>query len=145
MSVVAYRDGVMAADSKAFGGSYQPSPGAKTKLYRLADGSRLGVVTAVLGMGERFAAWMNAGGDPAAWGTDKPDLRALLVRPDGSVFLADDSVYFSGPIETEFYAIGSGSHYAMGAMALGATAGLAVEVACRFDPHCGGPIRLESA
>ena len=63
-----------------------------------------------------------------------------MIKPDGSVFLADDSLYFSGPIECASYAIGSGALYAIGAMAEGASAERAVEVACMFDSHCGGPI-----
>lgn len=140
MSVVVYKDGILAADSKAYGGSYQSSPGWKRKIHRLVDGSRLGVTTAVLGTGERFVAWMNAGADPAAWvGEPKIDLRAIIIKPDGSVFLADDSLYFSGPIECSSYAIGSGAPYAIGAMAEGASAERAVDVAKMFDPHCGGP------
>lgn len=142
MSVVVYKDGILAADSRAYGGKYQTSPGAKAKMRRLSDGSRVGVTTAILGMGERFFAWMEAGADPKEWGPDpRPDLRAIIVRPDGAVFLAED-VYFSGPIETTCYAIGSGADFALGAMACGATAEEAVRVACRFDDHCGEPVHV---
>lgn len=43
-------------------------------------------------------------------------------------------------IKDQFYAIGSGGPYAMGAMAMGATPEEAVAVAARFDPNTGGEI-----
>lgn len=141
MSVVVYRDGVLAADSKAYGGKYQTSPGLKRKVHRLPDGTRVGVTTCVIGMAERFVQWMEAGADPEGWGADpKPDLRAIIVRPDGQVFLCDDGLHFSGPIETSRYAIGSGAEFALGAMSMGADAVRAVEVACEHDFHSGGPV-----
>lgn len=141
MSVVVYRYGVMAADSQAYGGAGEQSPGTKRKIHRLSDGSRVGVVTGVCGEGERFVAWLEAGADPAAWVGDKPDLRAIIVRPGGEVFLSNDSLHLSGPIECDRYAIGSGSAYAFGAMHMGATAEQAVGAAIEFDIHSGGPVQ----
>lgn len=144
MSTVAYRDGVLAADSKAYGGSGQNSPGEKRKIHRLKDGTVVGVTSAVLGMGERFAAWLDAGGDPTAWTGGDPDLRAIIVRPGGEMFLADDGLFFSGPIQCKQYAIGSGAAYALGAMSMGATAVQAVHVAIAHDYHSGGRVRALS-
>lgn len=57
------------------------------------------------------------------------------------------------PVES-FAAIGSGDEYAMGVMHATETVGdlrpqerlyLAVQAACRFDLHCGGDLRLETA
>lgn len=139
MSVVVFRDGVLAADCKAYGGRGQVSPGWKSKLHRLPDNSRIGIVSAILGEPERFLALLNADNNPLEWKGDKPDLRALMIAPNGSLFLFEDSIWPSGPINAgEFYAIGSGSDYAMGAMAMGASAVEAVRVAIQFDPNCGG-------
>lgn len=141
MSVVVYRNGVLAADSRAYGGRGQCSPGEKRKVHQLPDGGRVGIVSAKLGEPERFLAWIKDGADPTAWAGEKPDLRALLVKADGSVFLFEDGPYPSGPITCDaFYAIGSGSDFALGAMAMGATAQEAVGVAIRFDPNSGGTV-----
>lgn len=140
MSVVAYKDGIMAADSRAYGGKYQASPGAKAKAHRLADGTRVGLVSAVVGLPEKYLAWLAGGAKPEDWSGDKPDLRCLMVKPDGAVFLADEGLTFSGPIDCQVYAIGSGAEFALGAMAAGASAEEAVRVACRYDPHCGEPV-----
>jgi hypothetical protein len=146
VSTVVFKEGVLASDSLAYGGKGQPSPGFKQKARRLADGSRIGVVTGVIGLAERFVAWVEAGADPAAWvGDAAPDIRAIWVKPDGGLFLADDGLYFSGPIKCEVYAIGSGAEYAMGAMAMGASPAQAIEVASRLDQHTGGPVIILEA
>ena len=140
MSIVAYKNGILAADSRAYGGDYQTSPGTKAKIHRLADGSRVGVTSAIIGMPERYVAWLNAGADPEKFGDPKPDCTVLLVKPNGDIFLADSGLYFSGPIKCEAHAIGSGAPIAVGAMAAGASAEEAVAIACRFDKHCGLPV-----
>lgn len=145
MSTIVYKDGDLASDSKAYGGKGMPSPGLKTKARRLEDGTRVGVATAIIGMAERFTAWLEAGGDPAAWGQGDVDLRALVIRPDGGLFLYDDGLWPSGPIQTDRYAIGSGSEYAMAAMVMGADIRRAVEVAAELDPHTGGPVVVLTA
>lgn len=142
MSVVVYRNGVMAADSRAYGGRGQCSPGTKVKAHRLEDGTRVGVVSACPGQPEKFVAWLRAGGVAEEWSGDKPDLRALVVRPNGDVFLYEDSPWPSGPIRCDYYAIGSGSDFALGAIFMGADAVEAVRAACLFDTNSGGPVTV---
>lgn len=141
MSVVVYKDGILAADTCAYGGRGQTSPGQKAKIHRLEDGTRVGIVSAMIGEPERFLAWLKAGEDRTNWTGDKPDFRALIIRPNGDVFLADDSIWFSGPIECTSYAIGSGGDYAMGAMAMGASAKQAAYVACDLDQCTNAPVQ----
>jgi len=43
-------------------------------------------------------------------------------------------------IDHEFFAIGSGAAIALGAMAFGASAEVAVEIACRYDTCSGPPV-----
>lgn len=63
-----------------------------------------------------------------------------------AIELGHDCIYLYGPdgtryaIKDDFYAIGSGGPYAMGAMAMGATPAEAVAIAARFDPGTGGAI-----
>lgn len=143
MSVVVLCDGVLAADSRAYGGSGNPSPGTKAKIHRLDDGRRVGIVSAKLGEPERFLSWLKAGDGPNAWVGDRPDLRAVVVMPTGEVFLHDDSIWPSGPISCdEFVVLGSGQEYALGALHMGATAAQAVEAAIRFDCNSGAPVRV---
>jgi len=141
VSVIVFRDGILASDSRAYGGDYQASPGTKQKLFKLADGSRVGVASATLGQPERFVAFLRGEVEASSLTGIAWDMRAIVVKPDGSIYLAESSVHMSGPIQCEFYAIGSGAKYALGAIFAGATAVEAVEAAIRFDPHCGGDVR----
>ncbi|WP_426269167.1 hypothetical protein ACN9MB_13150 [Dyella kyungheensis] len=144
MSTIAYRSGVMASDSRAYGGSWRASPGTKAKIHRLDDGSLVGITSAIVGMPEKYIAWLRAGGRPEAWHGSDPDCRVLMVKPDGTLWVGMDSLHFSGPIDSEFYAIGSGDDFALGAMAMSADAARAIEIACQFDPHSGGPVQVQT-
>ncbi|NUS39404.1 MAG: hypothetical protein HOQ02_10330 [Lysobacter sp.] len=142
MSCAAYKDGVLAADTRAYGGSWQASPGQKAKIHLLEDGTRVAITSATVGAPDRFLAWLKAGAVPEEFGAGDPACSVLLVKPDGSVFLARDSLYFSGPLDCKQYAIGSGCDYALGAMAMGASAEDAVRIACQLDPHSGEPVQV---
>ena len=149
MTVIAYRDGVLAADRFAVAGGVIWCH--KTKIVRRAgDGALIG--TAGSGpIGERYKAWFLAGGDALR----RPSLSqmldgeahsagALVVRADGTV---EEHCDLAVEIrEGAFHAIGCGAVFALAAMEMGASAARAVEVACRFDVHCGGGVdtlRLE--
>src|SRR5699024_3263892 len=81
----------------------------------------------------------NFDGDPPSFDDDS---HTIVLEPSGEVwtFTASgrDSRY-----DAEFYAIGSGGDFALGAMAFRASAEAAVEVAVRLDIHSGGPVRVE--
>ncbi|MDE4297112.1 hypothetical protein PXK56_18145 [Phaeobacter gallaeciensis] len=141
MTTIVYRDGVLAADTRAYSGN--PTPiGSKQKIHMLADGSIAGVSTTKPGISEAFIAWLNDGGDlgdTERLGSDL-DLQALVVKQDGSVFYYHDSVVPSGPLYGQYFAIGSGDQYALGALSCGATADGAVAAASQHDPWTGGEI-----
>lgn len=68
---------------------------------------------------------------------DGQEVEMLRMYPDGRVTmitLPGTEMIVSEP----FFSIGSGSDYAMGALAAGATVGKAIEIASRFDPNTGG-------
>lgn len=139
MSCVLYAEGALWADGRAWGGQGCVTPGGKRKVHLLPNGNAVGIVSAVVGEPERFLAWLTAGADPEAWKGDKPDLRAILLRPDGTLLLYDDSIWPSGPITTDLYAIGSGSDFALGAMSAGAAPLQALAIAARWDVNTGAP------
>jgi hypothetical protein len=138
VTTVAYRDGVIAADRRI--GGWMNGP----KLFRLKDGSVFsgaGDLDDVL----EVLHWLKAGAKEAG----KP---ALADVPDGSDFLLacpnGKAYWLTSPwlrrveILDEFYAIGSGAQYALGAMAAGASAKRAVEVACKFDEGTGKGVNV---
>lgn len=139
MTVIAYRDGIMAADTATFLYGTTRSPGAVKKILRLRDGSLFS------GAGKRaerraLANWIENGMEGERPST--PDTTCILVRPDRTVavFDGDDDVEFGS---VEFYAIGSGGTAALGAMYAGATAERAAKIATLIDPFCGGDIQVE--
>lgn len=139
MSTVAYKDSILAADSRAYGGSWCPSPGSKQKIHEF-KGVRFGISSSKIGQAEKFMDWVRseAGADAL---TGELSFRALMLNEAGELFLFDSSPWASGPIRSKFYAIGTGAEYAMGAMAAGASAKEAVKIACKLDPHSGLPVR----
>ncbi len=140
MSVVAYKNGVMCSDSRAYGGKYMPPAGVKRKAHELPDGSILGIVSADLGEPEKFLAWYKAGAAVDDWKGDPPKIRAIRVDGFCQLWLYDESLHPSGPIDTNCYAIGSGGEFALGAMLAGLDPFEAVRIACLLDGNCGEPV-----
>jgi hypothetical protein len=140
VTTVAYRNGVLAADTQL-----TCSDGSKLlahKIQRLVDGSHYacaGDTTAIL----RVQRWMQRGMPSRPRPRIGKDLSIdlLLVKPDGTAWLLNEAFDFE-PVENEFIAIGSGAAYAMGAMACGRTAVQSVKVAARFDVSTSAPIDI---
>lgn len=153
MTTIAYRDGVVAADSQetwdSEGGG--ASKHKCVKLYRKQVRSEKegvpphDVIIATAGAsmpGMVFVDWYGSGKDipdSLIHGTDNDgNFDVLIVTPDG-VFIADR---YCRPvkIEDKFIAIGSGRKAALAAMHCGKTAVEAVEIAAKIDPYTSGKI-----
>ena len=68
------------------------------------------------------------------------DISALELRNDG--IWVNESTIIPTHIQQDFFAIGSGSSYAIAAMHLGKSPKEAVEIAALFDPSTRGPITV---
>ena len=66
------------------------------------------------------------------------ECQMLELRPDG-IYVYESSI-IPAKIKNDFYAIGTGAAYAIGAMRMGASPTEAVAIACEFDPASWGPI-----
>lgn len=140
MTTIAYRDGIMAADSRAYGGDKR-SIGMKTKIHLLSDGTLFGCSSSCVGADGILRRWVDAGCPPAVGSDVKPDsFELLLIRPNGDVFFAHDNLDLTGPLSAEFHAIGSGYQFAIAVMTMGFDAVKAVEVASQCDIWTDGPI-----
>lgn len=140
MTTIAYRAGVLAADTRAYAG-FNGSLGQKTKIRRLSDGTLIGCSSSQVGLGEAVMDWYERGAKP----DDAPKhaevkFAFLAVGPDGRALYANDGWHLSGPISAEFFAIGSGEGVAQGAMHAGVSAERAVEIACMVDVWSGLPV-----
>lgn len=149
MSTIAYRNGVMAADSMAYGGKFTASPGSKCKIHRITEGrfagGLIGITSSCVGADQYLIPWANGGAEYGKIGDTIPsDFLVMIVDPEGRLWLANDFTALSGPIQSEFYAIGSGADFAIGAMAVGAGPERAIEVAIAHNQHTGGPVQALS-
>lgn len=140
MTTIAYRDGVMAGDSRGYSSSRYPI-GSKVKVERLPDGTLLGASSTIPGGAETARAWWNARQTDDHHDIELPaSFTLLIVKPNGEVYYVNDTHHVAGPLRGEFFAIGSGGEYAQGAMQMGATAVEALRAACKLDPWSELPI-----
>ena len=134
MTTVAYRDGVMAADTGVMDSSGCRYAHVK-KIHRCPNGSLVAgagdmpSVHAIFAWYDRDCPVDELPNIPA---DDARDVSILIVKPDDTVFYTEKDLQ-ELPIEGEFFAIGSGREGALCAMAAGATAEHAVRIASRFD------------
>jgi hypothetical protein len=150
MTTIAFKNGVIAADSRVTVES--DAGGARNfdtkKLFRATvdiKGTFKGVILATAGESAPGSLFVEQ------WSTGKSlteirelftyseaDFTILVVSEDG-LFEVDKWCILE-PVYEPFYAIGSGSKLAMGAMEAGASAQKAVEIACKRDPYTALPV-----
>lgn len=137
MTTIVYRDGVLCADSAVFDrGTYC---GSTEKIFLRDDGAAIGICGS-LGEMLRFAKWFTDGeaGDRPSF--DESNSEAIVIRPDGSIWWygKDDHA----EIIASSAAIGTGFQVAMGAMAAGASAERAMEIAADLDMMTRRPLHV---
>lgn len=135
MSCVAWDGKEIAADKQATCSGLRVTT---TKLRRIDSGEVL-AWTGEQDSGEMVARWYEQGADPAKWPACQSDKdlwsRLIVASGEGVKFFERQPVAVD--VEDGFMAWGSGRDYALGAMARGARAREAVEIAMRFDNGCG--------
>ena len=136
MTVIAYRDGVAAADSIMSFQHFEMSYGEADKIIEI-NGWLAGCSGEYAHMAQ-FQRWMR--GSKCA--PDFTRIDGMVIRPDGRVFK-----FYGTPRPVELncpygHAIGSGANIAIAAMMAGASAEEAVRIAVELDQGCGGPIKI---
>jgi len=140
MTAIAYKDGIVAWDSRmTAGNSVITNNWQKHK--------RVGHVSVWL------AGDASALADMEAWilnrsfvFPEQASFEALLWDGATMVLVAKDSGQIVDFLEVpvaDVYALGSGARYAIGAMDAGCTALEAVKIACNRDTYCGGRLRTK--
>jgi len=150
MTTIAYRDGVLAADSQV---TYGEDGGARVhtckKLFRkkVTQGKKtFDVIIATAGEsspGMVFVDWYGSGKPiPDLFIHIGGDFTCLVLSPQG---LFEYDIYCRGEeILDDFYAIGSGAKAALAAMHCGKSALESVRIAARIDPYTGGRFVTET-
>ncbi len=146
MTVIAYKDGVMACDSCWSDNGLVAN--SANKIVRLSSGGLLGEagdsdtrdIIALLDKVKKAAQL------PPREAISKLgiDYAALLVLPDASLWHVYADIekkdYGLFPVRLPFAAVGCGKQLAIGAMAAGASAVQAASIACQWDTMCRPPI-----
>jgi hypothetical protein len=132
-TIVANPEG-MASDTRVTGGPMFNT----TKMRRIGDSlyGGAGDLSQIL----KMFLWFENPDQAPVWKAP-PEFTILQVSPRG-IFVWESEM-IAIPIDTPFYAIGSGSEYAMGALAYGANLDKAIEIASMFDPGTSGSVHYE--
>jgi 20S proteasome alpha/beta subunit len=136
MTTIAYRKGVLAADTRMIQGT--AIIGKVAKIVRRDDGALCG------GAGD--CAWVQAfhrwfmGGEEGDPPVIEENSKGLIIkrRKPIEMFEPGGTVEWKPP----YLAIGSGKEFALGAMWAGANAIEAVKAAMTFDPGTGGEVMV---
>jgi len=141
MTTIAYRNGILAADTLVT--EQGRRVGRTTKIFR--HGELLWGFAGALQHRDVVASWLSAGlpGDTPLMETRKGARSDALIIFDGRLICFDEHGADSMALP-QFYAIGSGAPYALGAMAHGASAEEAVRAAMNLDLYTGGDVTVLS-
>lgn len=145
MTVIVYRDGVMASDSLLSGQGVRCGEAEKV---RDINGWLIGI-SGNWGVACELFDWfeqecrdsIKRPPSQIHVDDDKYPIGVLLVRKSSGAVFCIDGLGYPQRINAPFYAIGSGAEVALGAMEMGADAIKAVKAACKFNCYCGGRIR----
>lgn len=142
MTVIAYRDGVLATDSACFINGIRAGTVRKAYEYRgwlFGWCGASGFERTVRAMIDHLEEVDRLEG-AAAWPALPAECSVLLVSPAGLVDSVTEHSRWE-PISADFLAIGSGCEVAVGAMDQGASAEEAVRAAIRRNAWCGGDVQ----
>lgn len=134
MTVIAYRDGVIAADRMSTNSGWKR---AVTKLIRHGD-VVYGITGYIVHL-DALIAWHRAGAYPGDYPKfqETNNFSRLVVARKGSLFAYEDTPFPIDYSNDRFVAFGSGRDFAIGAMECDAGAVKAVSVACTHSDSCG--------
>lgn len=148
MTTIAYKDGVLASDSRA---TWDDASSKCVKMWKFTSkvdpvkGEVLLAVAGDLYAALLFKDWMMEGGKPDlhSRGVDESnDFDALIVHKSG--LYAANRLCRIDDIHEEYWAHGSGRQAALAAMRCGKSAIEAVRVASAIDTYTGGRIVSET-
>lgn len=141
MTTIAYRDGMLAADSAMTAGELYRGRRRKVHWSLGPGGRTLVAACGSSGVTALFVRWAMDGSPDESKPVphEKDSLLGVVIRPDGAIEIWNERMQ-KQTVEAPFVAAGSGNELAMGAMAMGASAVEAVRVACRFDIYSAEPV-----
>jgi hypothetical protein len=141
MTAIAYRDGVLAADSVGWAAEGHVKTPVSPKIVR-HDG--VGMFACCGGETEIALAteWMTRSGTPKPTLDHQEGFGCIWVRPNGSVWYINWRLH-PVPRPEGFMAIGASDKFMLGAMFAGASAEEAVRLAILHTDGAGGAVQVE--
>lgn len=140
MSVVAYRDGILASDSRTSIGSNMMTDNAKKVIkVTVKDTQILAGIVGESGHCYQLQEWVRKTGADFDNVPSGNKAAALVVKRAGKttkMFYLDEGLFF--PVNEPYMAVGSGLEYAQGALHVGASAVDAVSASIKYVATCGG-------
>ena len=138
MTTIAYRDGVLAADTQTTSG--ERNDGHDVKIAK--RGCILAAAAGSSAMCRLFMDWFRSG-----MKGDAPSMKNGDFTGWGMLFYERDRIAMLNEAgwetrRAEIYTNGSGGDLALGAMAAGASPPEAVRIAMRYDIHTGGDVTV---
>lgn len=143
MTTIAYRGGVLAADTGVtVNGSKM---GTLVKVWRRPDDGALAGAAGSAGFSAAFRKWFltpekERGKPPEPINDDRIFDRGVVFHADGRIEVHEAGGSFD--VSTTYYAFGNGSDVALGAMFAGADAPTAVAAAIEHNPYTFGEITV---
>lgn len=145
MTVIAYRDGIMAADGSRFAGDTGVKVATSIKKIRRTPDGGLAAACGDVPTIQAFHDWVRTSfRDDRKPGkvADQSAFGAVLVTPEGKILRCDGDMTLY-ETNTEYEAQGSHESFLLGALAAGATAEQAVRLAVQFCAYAGGDVQVE--
>ncbi len=138
MTVIAYREGIMAADSLVTSDNGRTREGTFMKIRRLQRFNDWHIVGAAGSLGDciKFYRWFE--GSPEEF----EGIEGISVNCRTRKMYGWDDSLEPLPIGAPFMTAGSGAPLALAAMHAGASAEEAVRAAMKVDGSLGGPVRV---
>lgn len=140
VTTIAYRDGVLAADTAMCQGGVMI--GTIVKIVRRDDGD-MAAAAGDAAYNAAFNAWFMAGENGSPPEAKSEDIfldRGMIFRKSGQIEVFEPRGKFA--CQAPYIAVGSGRESALGAMFAGADAETAIKAAIQLDPHTGGEITV---
>ena len=137
MSVIAYDGKFVAADRMSIFNDHCREAG---KLFLSKSGDAILGYTQYIENGIGLIEWFNNGADPDAWPSwqqSGDEWARLMVFPNYRPPYFFERLPYPQSVPDAFLAWGSGRDFALGALAMGADATKAVEIACKLCATCG--------
>lgn len=144
LTIVCYKDGVMAADTRIVHGDAGIIRGSKLMKKRVGRHDHILGFAGDVSYAKLYCDWYCSKKQqpmPDQLRHIPEDRSFTVLILIGKRLYEADGICRPMEIEAKFHAIGSGAQAALGAMHAGSSALQAAKIACKIDPNCGLPVQ----